>query len=365
MSLIKEFYILLDKKKPELMGYYQWFRFKVTRNRDSFLHETHFLRKNKCDKKYCVLRFDFPGRSLFSTALSYIFMYEWAVDRGYIPVVDMEYVHSYMQGRIGEDNKWEYCFQQPVSVKEMKNQNWVLIKGGFGISNSWMRKTCMDINGIKDDVHIHVTEKNWRDYYANINKYVKKCWIFKDSLLEEFENKYGNKLKNADGVVGVFLRENFSNDFYESLSDIEKKIYDKHPRVPNIERIIIIVKEYMDKWKCKYILVSSLYQDSVDKFRAVFGDAVFTIDRERKTLEESINTRPINFDMTDGEIYHKSKHIDYREMLISYVQEVIGLSRCDYLIAAKGGGAAAALSLNGGRYKDICILADTNESKWY
>ncbi len=54
-----------------------------------------------------------------------------------------------------------------------------------------------------------------------------------------------------------------------------------------------------------------------------------------------------------------------KNVTIPYVQEVIGLSECDFLIAAKCSGSIAALSLNGGKYQDIYILPDKNNISRY
>ena len=233
MNVIDKIYNAIDTNFPTLMVSYQ--RVRYGDKKPEIV--SYFLNRNiKFHNKYCVFRLEFPGRSLFSTALSYIFMYEWAVHKGYTPIMDLEYAYVFQQKELGEDNKWEYCFEQPISIKEIRQQKYVLIRH-TGTVNSWMEKTCLDINGKKDDISIHVTERNWRNYYANINKYVKKCWTFREELLEEFENKYGNKLKNVNGIIGVFLRENFSKDFYESLSDKEKKIWDRHPRRSEERRV--------------------------------------------------------------------------------------------------------------------------------
>ena len=52
-------------------------------------------------------------------------------------------------------------------------------------------------------------------------------------------------------------------------------------------------------------------------------------------------------------------------MTVTYTEEIIGLSKCDYLIAAKSSGSIAALAMNGGKYKDIYILPDKNNIERY
>ena len=366
-ALVEKIFTFLDQKHVKLMAHYQSLRLFVTKDTKTYWTATHFLAKKKitAEKKYCVFRLVFPSFALFAAANAYIFMYEWALSKGFIPIMDMEYMYSFRQGRIGEDNKWEYCFQQPINAKEVDKQNYVIVRRVGLRKNSLLKRTCMDINGKEDDMYIHVTENDWRKYYANINKYVKKCWVFKQEILDDFEKEYGTQMRKAQNILGVFLRENFSEDYYKYLSDTEKKIYDNHPRVPDINTTIGIIKEYMQKWKCDYIFLSTVFQDSVERAREEFGDKIITIDRLRyKNILDPVTSRP-HFDATEEEIYQNEIQHDYKEMLVSYTKEIIGLSRCNYLIAAKGNGASAALSINGGKYKDIHILEDENESAMY
>lgn len=361
-DIIGKFLTLFEKYCIRLWAYYQELRLIVTKDTKSYRAATHFLAKKNvfAKKKYFVFKVKYPYASVFAAANYYIFLYEWALKKGFTPILDMEYQYSFCQGRIGEDNKWEYCFEQPIMASEAKNQKYAIV-GAKGLSDYHLKKTCMDINGDEEDTSIHIVEKDWRKYYANVNQYVRKCWIFKSEILVDFENEYMSRMRYAENVLGVFLREAFSAECYNNLTDSEKEIYDRHPRVPDIETTIGIVKEYVKKWKCDCIFLSTLYQDSIYKFQTAFGDMIITVERQRKkNIMDGWDSRP-SFDMTDEELYQKGQKNDLRKQLIPYAKEIIGLSKCDYLIAAKGSGASAALSLNGGKYKDIHILPDENK----
>ena len=51
--------------------------------------------------------------------------------------------------------------------------------------------------------------------------------------------------------------------------------------------------------------------------------------------------------------------------ILTYVYEVVILSKCDYFIGAHCGGAAAVLTLNNGMFRDICVLPDKRNVKTY
>ncbi|HBI63205.1 MAG TPA: hypothetical protein DDY31_18695 [Lachnospiraceae bacterium] len=73
-------------------------------------------------------------------------------------------------------------------------------------------------------------------------------------------------------------------------------------------------------------------------------------------------------DLREKECYdygHIIESGERQEIQRKYVEEVFCLSECDYFIGAKSSGTIAALSLNGGKYKDIYILPDKNKIARY
>lgn len=358
-------FTLLDRKYPILMAYYRKLKLK---DKDVYWESSHLFRRKKiiAKEKYCVFRIEYPNWSLFSVACQYIFMCEWALNKGFIPLVDLEYQYNFDQHKIGEDNVWEYCFQQPISMSQVKEKEYVYLHSCYQYDNVYLEKTCKDINGKKDDVYIHITQENWRKYYSNINKYVKKYWVFKQAIWDEFEWEYEIQMRKAQHLLGIFLREDWSEEYYQYLGIEDKKVFDMHPRVPSVSETINIVKEYLQKWECDHIFLSTLYQDSVERFREAFGDKIIVVDRIRHNSIGDVAASTENlFSSTAEEKRSNIKWSVEKKAAASYIKEVIALSRCDYLIAARGRGATAALSLNGGKYRDIYILEDKNNCKRY
>lgn len=371
-KLRNQMFSLLEKILPyDIYKRIRIFYFKlVTNDRKQKYKLAYFQSQNKkCEKKYCIFRFVMPNQMLFSVAKQYIFMYEWAVSKGFIPIVDIEYAYDFERGRLGENNLWELCFEQPLSVKEALKQDYVLVEA-FGGYENWIQKTCLDINGAKNEHWVQVRQEGWRDYYANVHTYIEKCWKFKADILEAFEKNYGQRLKESGKVMGVFLREEFSEEACRLWQNATTKaVYQQHPMPPGVKETIEIVKEYMNKWQCDTIFLSTMYQESLDLFRQGFGDCVIYADRIREKLhpEKLPNPKEDFRIMTNKEAYDflKKDLENMRERTVKYTEEVITLSRCDYLIAAKGGGAVAALTLNGGKYEDVLVLPDANGIERY
>lgn len=351
---------------------YEWYqviniKFSHMANKDKELAYKlpYFHSRKRSKEKYCIFRFVWGDYAHFSAANCYVFAYEWAVRRGYIPLVDMEHEYCFKTGHMDEENMWELVFEQPISVREALKKEWVLVKG-IERKDEWLASTCMDINGEEDNHRIHIVTDNWREYYAKINGYISKSWRFRQELLENFEREYGT-LFQTGSVLGVALREEFSVDaeqLRESVAVV--RVRRKHPKTIGVADVIELVKKYVGKHNCSRILVSTIREESVNAFVEAFGEQVVFVKRERTTMD-TINTPVWNMDVEERYRYLKSTQSrEYiKEIAIPYIYEVLGLSRCDFLIGAPAGGTIAALSLNGGKYKDIYILPDFNKSKNY
>lgn len=326
--------------------------------------EAYFISRKNGKKKYCIFRLEMPNHMIFSAGNLYLYMYDWAIHKGMIPILDVEYTYDFERYRLGEKNIWETIFEQPLAVKEVLKEDWVLVES-IGIANHYLQKTCKKINGRSEDYYIHIQQRNWRNYYSKTHLFVKKAWVFKKTFLEEFNSEYGQYFKNGHKILGVSLRETFSEDEKKFKSNATaKKVYSRHPLVPGIRETLEIVKHYVNEWNCEKIFLATIMQESVDLFIQEFGDKVIVVDRERYGIEffkDAIKT----WEMTSKEAKEILEKRKARESVKPYVKEVLALSRCDCLVAAKSGGTAAALSLNGGKYEDVYILPDRNKSKRY
>lgn len=322
--------------------------------------------KKGASQKFCVFRFHRPGSGLFAVATSYVFAYEWAISKGYIPILDWEMDYSFMNYRIGEENIWESIFKQKYTVKEVLDKEWVWI-APIGMHESMNEKTCLEINNKGDDCKLHIITSNWKEYYKKAYNLAKECWKFCPSLENAIDNFFQENMQ-GNIFLGVALQEDFSKDAEKLRTDeYAKEVYSQHPKTMGLEETIGLVQESLKKWKCEKIFVASIYQESVDLFKEVFGDIVVCIDRKRRDLSESTHNIEKLFNMNYEEMYYhyKNSEVKYEEECIPYAKEVALLSKCQYLIAAPSSGTIAALTLNAGEYKDICILQDYNQVSRY
>ena len=94
-----------------------WWRRKVNRV-IGYYPEVVYFSTRKNEKKYCIVRYSLPTFALMAAGIQYIFCYYKLLDKGYIPVLDLEYEYSYEQGKIGEYGIWDSCFEQSITAEE-------------------------------------------------------------------------------------------------------------------------------------------------------------------------------------------------------------------------------------------------------
>lgn len=355
--LPEDIYLLL------LTKYLQWSQRK---NSDSYMLPFFVRWKINPKEKVCIFRFHRPGFGLFAVARAYAFAADWAYGKGYIPIVDWEYLATYQENGIGEDNAWDYVFDQQMLVKEALKKDWVLI-WEIGIENAYRSQTCFEINKNMNDHKLHIVTQDWRIYYKKVNELISNSWIFLPQIVDAVDD-YIEKYFANNIYIGVSLQEDFSKDA-DALRKNEgaKELYSKHPQADGILTIIEKVKMLMEKWDCKNLFVATVYQDSVDIFKEEFGENVCFWDRKRRNLKSGTENIEKLFDMSlEGmRKYYQESETSYKEECIPYAQEVLVLSKCQYLIAMPCSGTIGALSLNGGKYKDIDILEDYNKATNY
>lgn len=348
-----------------LLGYGRINR-SLRRSQEQKYKSAYYYRKGRSAKeKFWIFRTSLPNNGIFAVAIHAIFACEFARSKGFIPLIDYEFAYNFQQYNLGKENDWESIFEQPITVREALDKDFVFVDR-FGVTE-YLNKMCKDINGDRNDCWLHARQDNWREYYAKVNLYVKKYWILKKDIRDEYRCIWNSKIRNGDKVLGVALREEFSPDVKHPKEYM--KVYNNHPVVPSVAKTLQIVKKYMEKWQCNKIFLSTQYKESIELFLKEWGqDKIVYLERARINLSNRTKLPKNLWDMSEKEYYdygHIIESGERQEIQRKYVEEVFCLSECDYFIGAKSSGTIAALSLNGGKYKDIYILPDKNKIARY
>lgn len=344
----------------------------VKRNCTQISKDSYYV-KNKSGLQgmdYCIFRFG-PGMGIFAIANKMIFYYEWAVANNFIPLVDSEYDEDFLEGKFGENNFWEYCFQQPESLGAAFEKGNVLVSGING--GNILKSTCKKINSNSNDSCIHATSQGYREYYARLHEISQKAWKFRPEVEQKIERTVNELLKPDMRVIGVVLREEFGMNDAE-MTEEQRLVYKSHPKALSLEETYELIVKYMEKWNCTHVLITTMFQESLEYFKNKLGSKVIFTQRKRKSFNEF---KKINAKSCEDIIHNKGDNLkelhrnsgsdiaERKERMVNYVVEMGTIAKCNYCMGVKCSGLIGACILNGGRYEDIYVFEDRNEAQRY
>ncbi len=324
------------------------------------------------DKQYYVFRWKLPEYMVLSVGLKMLLACEWAERNHIIPIVDIEYEQVYVDGDLGVSNMWEMCFDQVCRIEDICKKKNVLIGPVIRGKEDWkyLRETCDIINNNKEDPYIHAISDvyGYKEYYKKLNALSQNIWTVKPLILKEVD-ALRKELFYGKRVLGLSLREKFNADKKSEKNGW--KVYSKHPASLPIEEICELLREYMEKWGFTHIFAATIFEGSIEKLKEEFGDKVLYINRRRKRQDkEYLDKSEREWELLQsGKINEFAKNVSNEdenlERTVSYMKEVLLLSKCDYFIGAKSSGTIAACIMNGGKFEDMYIIPDCRGSKKY
>lgn len=373
MKDIKEGVMKTVKKlMPEMMFLRLWAfyvahssKYETGRYRHAYFH------KGKEGKeKYCILRYAAPGMGILAAARNSLLAFEWATHNGMIPVVDLEWEYCFKYDSPGRENMWEYIFEQRPSVRELYEKKSVFVGGVDEIF--FFPAISEKILGSREENLIRFKEENWREYYRQLSFYSNKWLAFRPEIKDRFENTYAKLFGSGRKILGVALREEFSM----KEKEIKGSRLTEHPHEPEISEMIRFIKEYIEKWNCTHVFVTTMFEDSINILKKEFGDRLLYTERKRKKFDEYWKWKKDadKYFCEPDELYLRLNRGEEdvqifstwgRKETVEYVEEVYGISICDCLLSAKNGGSLFACIWNGGKYEHLKILEDKHKSELY
>ena len=278
------------------------------------------------DKTFYVIRRPSPGGGLFSNFQWVLGHIIYAVEKNYIPVVDMQNYKTYYNEKEpinGTENSWEYYFKQPTSftLKDAyKAQNTILAEMKFPSS---IIPVFFETN---EQIDFFST---WIAKYMQFNEITKK-------YIEESKQELFNGKKN---ILGVLYR----GTDYLGLKPRN------HPILPSIDDCIAKANECLDKWEVDRIFLVTEDMDAVKIFEKTFGEKLIITNSKRiENYKKEMGGIP--------SLSFERQHDNYLKGL-EYIRDVYLLSLCDSIIAPRVNGSTIALALNNNKYKHKYIFS--------
>jgi len=266
---------------------------------------------------FFVIRRNAPDAGLFSFVVTNIGWMKYAIDKGYVPVIDMQYYYNtyITEEDVGRVNSWEYYFKQPCgySLEDIKKSKKVIISS---ISATEHNPNLMD-NEICD----------WRFFS---NEYL----FFSNAVKCEID-KTEKELFCGDRVLGVLCR---GTDYMAIRPH-------GHPVQPEPVDVIKKAKELLICNNCHKIFLATEDMNIYEQFIDAFGSIILSSSSQRylntgKNTLNDISAQNESIALNPGKDKYK-KGFDYAV--------TIGLlSRCNGLLAGKTSGTIGAVLLSKG-----------------
>lgn len=296
-----------------------WLYEKVIECRDRFIWREHkvFKGKDNADKVFYVIRRKPGNDGLFSYVNTSLGLINYALGKGYIPVIDMCHTpNTYLEDDlVGKVNAWEYYFEQPCgySVKDISKSRNIILCG----MDTMYTAGYPGYKIIED----YIDRKKWRDI---AHKYLK----IKSDLLAETDILFSKQF--SDGVLGVLCR---GTDYISLRPSL-------HPVQPNVDEVIAKAREVLEEKKYKYIFLATEDEGIYQKFFREFGSMLLVTNAKRYICTERIKLAETK------DFQNTNKYVNGKE----YLQTIILLSKCKALIGGVAGGTYGAILLKQEEY---------------
>lgn len=268
------------------------------------------------DKTFFVIRRATCKVGLFSYVMTNMGLVKQAVDKGYIPVIDMQgNANTYLEDEeIGRKNAWEFYFEQPCgyTLEDIsKSRNIILSSGLITKENIYPGK----------EIAVNKEEcMEWRSLFA---KYLR---VRKD--IEREVNALYDEMFEENRVLGVLCR---GTDYINNRPK-------NHPIQPEPEEVIKKAVEVMERFRCERIYLATEDDEIYRKFRKALGNRLRVTQAKRCAESGNANINDISYQR------EKDRYLKGKE----YLENIMLLAKCNYLVAGSVGGTYGALLMSGG-----------------
>ena len=285
-------------------------------------------------KKFYIISRGADNVGLFSYVITHFSQILYALAKGMIPIIDMQYsFNPYLErDKLGNENSWEYFFKQPCgySLDDVNNGECAFSDPNFFQSilpfitdnNLWFKNNNLWFEGVYFQL--------WATVYRNF-------FQLSDSAAKYIEEEFNRIIKPGMRVVGVYCRG----------TDYTKMRLAGHAIQPEVDEVINKVKSVMPEWNCDYVYVTTEESEIVKRFENAFPGRVLTV--------KQMYYDDIGFDFEHQQLVYAKFDRDNDAYLkgLEYLSSVIVFSRCNSAVLGHCGGSEVALYINGGKFENV------------
>lgn len=275
------------------------------------------------DKVFYVIGVDEGWCGLWAIISHQLEHIAYAVDRGYIPVVDLQnYFSQYLsEGALFKENAWEYYFRQPMgyALQDIKKAKNIIASVNSGtVPAKKYRISYLDCH------RAHAISA----YHELAKKYLR----FNEQTKQKLADAYSNTLAGKGKILGVHCR---GTDF-TSLKP------NGHPIQPTASEAIAKAKEVMQAHRCARLYLATEDADIYEAFAEQFGKKLIAADSYRWRAGD---LKPGQSNSSRS--YNASRDKRYQDGL-AYLAETYLLSKCSCFVGGATRGTLGALLMSDG-----------------
>ena len=263
------------------------------------------------DETFFVIRRAPCKAGLFSLVMTNMGLVKYALDKGYIPVIDMQSErNTYLnEEQVGKENAWEFYFEQPCgySLDDIHRSRKIILSCGIVGKEIFFPENQM-IKNVEE-------YRMWRNLFQ-------RYFHVKKEILKEAET-LKRELFHGERVLGVLCR---GTDYTNTRPK-------DHPIQPETADVIDKVDEVLQKQNCSYVYLATEDDDIYAVFERYYGAKLKALKTRRyhNTGKENIN-----------DISAKSGESKY-QLGRDYLLTILLLADCNCLVAGSAGGTYGAL----------------------
>ena len=271
---------------------------------------------------FYVIGIDYKTEGLFAIIKNVLIHIEYAVHKGYVPVVDM-CNYSSQFNKVNKWNAWELFFKQPsgFSLDDVKTSKNVILSRNVKV---WPKHSfSVEILDHHNKIRFEKLKNIYNHYIVPNNK-----------LYEYSNNLYNEKIGGRKNVLGILCRG----------TDYTQKKPKNHPVQPSFEQLVNTIDSFIKSHKVDYMYVATEEQDLLNKFLDKYGNKIIYIKQHRfgQLKANYISDLGINAEQLV-------------KMNMDYYSSLYILSKCDYLIAGRTAGTIGVFFMTEGFKESYCF----------
>lgn len=303
------------------------------------IKEKYKIGKNLTSNKYFIVYEDQPQGGLFVYLIGCMVQIAYAMQKDYIPVVDMLNFPTNLKNKEQTDiNAWELYFKQPsgVSVQDVYGAENIIFHGEEDYSILFIGD--VDENIHHEEYQVIIDEgKEFKEWYSDVilmkqfQDFWKKYMCYSDETRAYIEQWYQKLFMHGKRVLGLLCR----GTDYISLKP------KGHYVQPSVEMILPKVEEIMRKYRCEFVFLATEDANIFLKLKEKLGSKLLSMDVERVHYKEGYLLK---------DLYSKQR-MDVFQRQLDYLTEMELLARCECLIAGKTTGSRFLPVMKEGEYE--------------